>query len=85
MCHYVKLKKNNKFDALTIELVDEGSWGLFYGNSKKDKRIRYLLNTGKKYYFLDGEGGVVLGDTTIDDFNRTGIARFSRLNTLPCV
>lgn len=48
MCHYVKLNKNSNFGEQTIELVDEGSWTLWFGYSNKNKTIKYTLNTGEK-------------------------------------
>ena len=79
MCHYVKLNNNSKFDERLINLVDNGTWALFYGSSTKDKRIKYALNTGDEYFFLDINGIVIYINKNKDGFKQNDIARFSKI------
>lgn len=85
VCHYVKLNKNSNFGEQTIELVDEGSWTLWFGYSNKNKTIKYALNTGEKYYLLDKNGGVISVEQKLDNFSCERIARFKKLNTRSCI
>ena len=84
MCFYIKLNKNSKFGTRTVELVDDGSWTLLRGSTSGNKLIKYALNTGKNYYFLDKNGEIVSMDTNIGDFVSRGIVRFNELNTSQC-
>lgn len=81
MCHIVKLNnKTNKFEKSTIKLVDNGTWGLLVG-SDKNKQIRYALNTGEEYYFLDKDGGIISTNKSLGHFRCEDVARFSKINT----
>ncbi len=80
MCHIIKLNKKNKFGNRTMKLVDNGTWGLFVGLSDKDVKIKYALNTGDEYYFLDKDGGVISVDRSLINFKCQDIARFSEIN-----
>lgn len=80
MCHIVKLNKNtNRFEESTIKLVDSGVWNLWVGKSDNNHRIKYALNTGDEYYFLDKDGRIVSKDNDLNNFKRDDIARFSKM------
>lgn len=80
MCHIVKLSKNNKFGKRTINLVDNGSWELLFGLSDKNTKIKYALNTGDEYYFLDKDGRIISTNKSLVNFKFEDIARFSKIN-----
>ena len=80
MCHIIKLnKKTNKFEKSIINLVDNGTWALWTGMSDKDSEIKYALNTGSEYYFLDEDGKIISVNKSLDNFKRKDIARFAEM------
>ena len=80
MCYIVELnKKTNKFDESTMKLVDNGTWALWVGLSNKNANIRYALNVGNEYYFLDRNGEIISKDKNLNDFEYEDIARFSKM------
>lgn len=80
MCYIVKLNKNNKFGKRTIKLVDDGSWELLVGLSDKNTEVKYALNTGDEYYFLDKDGGIISTNKSLVNFKCEDVARFSKIN-----
>lgn len=80
MCHIVKLNKNkNKFEESTIRLVDNGVWALWVGKSENNSQIKYALDAGEEYYFLDKNGEVISKSKNLNSFKREDIARFSKM------
>lgn len=83
MCQIINIKKSKKFSPKTINLVDNGVWTLWIGNSDKNKKIVYALNTGDEYFFLDKDGSVLEIKSEWGDFKKNDIARFTKIEHLP--
>lgn len=80
MCYIVELnKKTNKFDESTMKLVDNGTWALWVGLYSKNDNVKYALNIGNEYYFLDKDGEIISREKTLNNFKYNNIARFSKM------
>lgn len=79
MCYFIKLNNKNKFGKNTIKLVDSGVWALYTGKSDRNKKVKYALDTGEEYYFLDKNGEVIFKSKNLNSFKREDIARFSKI------
>lgn len=73
---YIKVKIGSEFDKQIIKFINRGTWKLFIGKHVYNKAIKYVLYTGKTYYYLDKNGKAISDSRTLRNFIKENIAFF---------